>query len=587
MLGVVLAAVILFATEKLAVDLVAVLVVGTLVLSGILTPQEGLAGFSDGATIAVAGMLVLSSGLASTGAVSKIPKLLGPLMLRSFPLGMAMMMFIVALLSGFMNNTACVAVFMPVCLGISRATRISPSKLLMPLSFAAIFGGTCTLIGTSPNLVVNSIAVSAGEQPIGMFEFSRFGVLVFLAGTLYMLLVGISSIPERRRAGQMMKAYDMVPYLTEVVLLSGSPNVGQSLGSAPLVKEFDLDVVSIERDGEVLALPPLSTILRADDVLMVRCEVEVLSRLGRENHVRLKSDSKVHDKNLDYREATLVEAVVPVGSMLVGHSLQTSNFRERFGALVIAFRHRGSEEVLHTKLGHTKIEAGDVLLIEVERSRLEDLRSRAAFVVVSEFAVDSPQRTKMVAAISIFVGVVGLAAFGLLPIEIGTLVGAVLMVVFGCLTLEQAYRALDWKVILLIAGSLSLGLAMQKTGVAVYLAGEITSVLGPFGPAVVVSGVYLMTTVMTELISNAATAALMAPLALAVAESMSWEPRALLFAVAFACSASFMTPIGYQTNTMIYGPGQYRFTDFLKVGGPLNLTLWLLASFFLPRLWPL
>lgn len=582
----VVAAIILFATERVPVDMVALLIMSSLVLSGILTPPEGLAGFSDPATVAVAGMLVLSSGLAATGAVSRIPQLLAPIMRHNFHLGLAAMMLTVSAVSGFINNTACVAVFIPVCIGLSRITRVSPSKLLMPLSFAAIFGGTCTLIGTSPNLVVNSIGVNHGMRPMGMFEFTPLGLLTLLAGTLYMVFVGTRLIPERRRAGELTRAFGMGEYLTEAVLLPNSPSVGQPLAQAPILHELDIDVVSIARDGEVLAVPAPDTVLHANDVLMVRCNVDSLRELQQGGQIRLKTDLKVHDFDLQRSQAALVEAVIPPTSVLVGESLKSYNFRNRFGATAIAIRHRGESEVLHEKLGAVRIEAGDVLLIEVAGHRLAQLKQNRAFVVVSESAVDRPDRSKMLTALAIFAGVVALSAFSLLAIEIGVVVGAVLMVLLRCMSLESAYRALDWKIIMLIAGCLSLGTAMEKTGLARALAHGIVSQLGPYGPVVLISGVYLATTCLTELISNSATAALMTPIALSSAAALGADPRGFLVAVTFACSASFMTPVGYQTNTMIYGPGQYRARDFVKVGTPLNVLFWVVASLAIPWLWP-
>lgn len=583
----VLVAVILFATEKLPVDMVALSMMCLLVVLGILTPAEGLQGFSDPATIAVAGMLVLSSGLAATGAVSRVPQLLAPIMRRNFYLGIAVMMVAVAVISAFINNTACVAVFIPVCLGLSRLTRVSASKLLMPLSFAAILGGTCTLIGTSPNLIVNSIGRNHGLPSMSLFEFTPLGILNCLAGIFYMLAIGIRLIPVRRPVGELTSAFGMGDYLTEVVLLAENSSVGRTIAQAQFLQDLDMDIVSIEREGEVLPVPPPNTLLHADDVLMVRCNVESLRSLQMQAHLRLKADSKVHDRDLRRRQAALVEVVVPPGSILVGESLKSIDFRNRFGSVAIAIRHKGDAEVLHEKLGMTKIEAGDVLLVEVAGHRLQQLKRHRAFVVVSEFAVVRPQTRKMFGALSIFALVVAASAFGLMSIEIAAICGSLLMVLSRCLSLDAAYGGLDWRIISLIAGSLSLGKAMEKTGVAVFLANALVKGLGDYGPVALLLGVYVSTSLLTELISNAAAAALMAPLALAAAQGLGLAPQGFLIAVTFACSSSFMTPIGYQTNTMIYGPGQYRAIDFLRVGFPLHVVLCITCVTLIPWLWPL
>jgi di/tricarboxylate transporter len=583
---VVLAAIILFVTEAIAADIVALLAMSTLVLGGIITPKEGLAGFSDSATVAVAGMLVMSTGLAATGAVSQMPRLLAPLFRKNLTLGLAAMMGLVSVISGFINNTACVAVFLPVCLGISRMTRVSPSKLLMPLSFAAIFGGTCTLIGTSPNLVVSSIAQNHGLAPFGMFEFSHLGLITLVVGTIYMLTLGNWLLPERRRAEEMTKHFGMSKYLAEIVLLPGGPSIGKTLATSPLTTEVDLEVVSLSRDGEVKTVPSPSTVFKEGDTLLVRCEVDTVKELQQRQHIRLKTDLKVHDIDLQKRDGALLEVLIPPRSILVKESLQSIDFRSKFGGTVIALRHRGEDDVIHDKIAKTRLQTGDVLLVEVRRDRLDEFKARAGLVVISESRFDMPQRSKMLTASLIFTTVVGLAAFDLLPIEVGSVAGALMMILTGCLTRDAAYQALDWKVIALIAGSLSLGTAMERTGVATYLGQGIVSELGAYGPMVLLSGTYFATMLLTELISNAAAAALMAPLAIASAASMGYDPRPFLIAVTFACSASFMTPIGYQTNLMIYGPGQYRFTDFLRVGIPLNLLFWIMGTLLIPTFFP-
>ena len=583
---VVAASVVLFTTEAIAVDMVALLAMSALVLGGIITPQEGLAGFSDGATIAVGCMLVMSAGLASTGAVSQLPGLLAPLFRKNQTLGLATMMGVVSVISGFVNNTACVAVFLPVCLGISRMTRVSPSKLLMPLSFAAIFGGTCTLIGTSPNLVVSSIAKSHGLPPFAMFEFTHFGVITLLAGTAYMLTVGRLLLPGRRRAGQLTRNFGMAKYLAEIVLLPEAPAVGKTIAESPMMTELEIEILSLTRGSEVFTLPPATTVLREGDLLLVSCEVEALNGLQQKQHIRLKTDMKVQDRDLQERDGALLEVLVPPGSTLVKESLESFDFRAKLGGTAIALRHRGEDEVIHRQVAKTRLLAGDVLLVEVQRERLNQFKSQAEVVVISESQFDRPQRRKMLVASVIFTTVVGLATLNLLPIEIASLAGAVLMVLTGCLTREAAYSALDLKVLALIAGSLSLGTAMEKTGVAAQLGVAIVTNFGSYGPAILISATYLATMILTELISNAATAALMTPLAIASASSVGCDPRPFLIAVMFACSASFMTPIGYQTNTMIYGPGQYRFADFLRVGIPLNLMFWILSSLLIPYFFP-
>jgi di/tricarboxylate transporter len=456
----------------------------------------------------------------------------------------------------------------------------------MPLSFAAIFGGTCTLIGTSPNLIVSSIARSYGQPAFAMFEFSHLGLICLVAGTVYMLTLGQVLLPNRRRAEQMTKTFEMARYLAEIVLLPEAAVVGKAIADNPSLAELEIEIISLTRNGELFTLPSPSTILREGDLLLVSCDVEALKSLQQKQHIRLKTDLKVDDRDLQERDGALLEVMIPPGSALVRESLESSNFRARLGGTAIALRHRGEDEVIHRLVAKTRLRAGDVLLVEVQRERLDEFKSRAEVVVISESRFDRPHRRKMLLAAAIFIAVVGLAALNLLPIEVASLAGAVLMVLTGCLTREAAYSALDLKVLALIAGSMSLGTAMEKTGVAAQVGTAIVNHFGSYGPVVLISATYLASMILTELISNAATAALMTPLAVASALSVQADPRPFLIAVTFACSASFMTPIGYQTNTMIYGPGQYRFTDFLRVGIPLNLMFWALASALIPHFFP-
>ncbi|MBI3928282.1 MAG: SLC13 family permease [Armatimonadetes bacterium] len=577
-------AVLLFVTEKISVDLVALLTVCALTISGILTPSEGFSGFGDAATVTVAAMFILGAGLSRTGAVNRLADFLTPIIKRNLWMGMAIMMLTISAVSGFINNTACVAVFMPIALSLSRIAQVSPSKLLMPTSFAAILGGTCTLIGTSPNIVVSSIAVQHGEPPFGMFEFSQLGLLTAVVGTVYMLFLGIPLIPARRPAGDLTGSFGMGEYLTDIVLLPDAPSVGKTLEQSPLIQDLDIDVLEIRRDGEILPVPGTHVVLRADDILRVRCDVEKLRKLQQKKGIRLTA-SGLTDKELRSGEAELVEAVVARGSLLDGETLAEANFRSRFGATAIAIRHRN--QVLHEGLGRVPLRAGDALLIEVSRERLELLKQHPAFVLVNESGERWFRKDKALLALGIFAAVVLLSTLEIVPINVGAVAGSIAMILTGCMRIEDAYRALDLKVLFLIAGALSLGAAIEKTGAAVLLAKFLVAQLGTMGPTVMVGGIYLIAMLLTELISNSATAALVTPLAIATAHSLGVDPRPFLIAVTFAASASFMTPVGYQTNTMIYGPGQYKFMDFIKVGGPLNLLCWINAMIVIPILWPL
>lgn len=581
-LGVILVAVLLFAWEKYPVDLVSVMVMAALILSGVVTPAEGISGFSHPATVTVTAMFVLSGGLYRTGAVNFVGEILARLGRRNFWLGLLALMLTVGVMSAFINDTAVVAIFLPIVMGLSRDLKVSPSKLLMPLSFGALFGGTCTLIGTSTNILVSAIAVKHGAPAFGMFEFSQFGVIILGAGIAYMFFIGVRLIPERGFEKGMALEDAQREYLVEVTVDQAAEFIGETLGKTDLAK-LDVDIQEIRRDGVRLRLPARDVALQPGDLLRLRCNVEQVRKIKLLHGFFLRSEARWHE-TLEEEGTLLVEAVVGPNSRLEGKTLKDARFRTLVGGTVHGLRHRG--RMMLRPLEETVLAPGDVLLIEMPKKLLELLHGYQAFVVISE--VDTPEfrRPKIPLAVTIIVAVVASAAFGLVPILVSAIVGSVLMVLTRCLTLEEAYEAIQWKVVFLLGGVLALGLAMEKTGTALYLANQLVATVGIWGPVALVSAFYLMTSLMTEIMSNNATAALLTPIAIATAEAVGVDSRPFLMAVTYAASAAFMTPVGYQSNTLIYGPGRYKYADFLKVGTPLNLMFWLLATWLIPFFWP-
>lgn len=583
-LALVVLAVILFATEKLPVDLVALLVMGALLLSGVITPEQGIAGFSNTATITVGAMFVLSAGLFKTGAVNYLGRALSRLFRLHLWMGLIVTMIIAGVLSGFINNTPVVAIFLPILLGVARDLNVSPSRLLMPLSFASMFGGVCTLIGTSTNILVSAIAEQHGEPAFGMFEFTPLGAIFFAAGLVYMIFIGVRLIPERRGKGDLTQTFGMGDYLIDVVLLPEAKSVGKSVADAPLAKDLDIDILEVRREGRLIPFPTSETVLAARDVLRVRCEVEKIKQLQEREGIALKPEIEWRDEELESEEAMLVEAVIAPNSVLDGKTLRDIRFRNYFGGTVLALRHRG--ETVHENLETTTLRAGDVLLVKIRRDHLIHLEEHEAFLVVSEVGLPTFRKRKVLQAVAIVAGVVLTAALNILPILVGAIAGSILMLLTRCLDLEDAYKAIEWKVIFLLAGVLSLGAALEKTGAALLISDALIAGVGPWGPVALLAAFFLLTTLLTNVMSNNAAAALLAPIALAAAASLGLSPRPLLMAVTFAASLSFMTPVGYQTNTLIYGPGQYKFADFLRAGTPLNLLFWVLATLLIPVFWP-
>jgi di/tricarboxylate transporter len=580
-LAFVFGAVILFATEKLPIDLVSVLIMAGLIISGILTPEEGVSGFSHPATVTVACMFVLSAGLFRTGAVNFIGSKLVLAGKKNFWFALILLMIGTACLSAFINNTAVVAILIPVVLELARELKISPAKLLMPLSFSSLFGGVCTLIGTSTNILVNSIAVKQGHPPFGMFEFTPFGIIIFIAGTLYMLLVGVRLIPGGEPEEDLGKQFGIGDYLVEIILEPDARSVGTLLSGSPLLRDINIRNIEVFRGVRRVDEPPERIRLQAGDHLKVRCDLENLRKLQERQGVSLRQEKGDRERR---EESIMVEAVIAPDSTLDGRSLRQARFRTRYGLTALAIRHRGL--VMREHLEEMQLRAGDVLLFEMERRHLDQLREDKTFVLVSEAEFPIFRKRRMAVAMAIIALVVLSGALGILPIMVSAILGCIMMVISRCLTMEELQESVQWKVIFLLGGVLTLGKALEKSGAAQLLADTLVGTVGILGPMALVSIFYLMTSVMTELMSNNATAALLAPIAIAAAEASGIDAKPLLMAVTYAASASFMTPVGYQTNTLVYGLGHYRYVDFLKVGTPLNLMFWILATIIIPWFWP-
>jgi di/tricarboxylate transporter len=582
--AVAICAVVLFTTEKLSVDVIAVVIMATLLVTGIITPDEGISGFSNKATITVASMFIISAALFKTGAVSYLGTLTTKIFRKNYWLGLVTVTVFVGFFSAFINNTPVVAIFIPILLGVAKEIKTSPSKLLMPMSFASMFGGICTLIGTSTNILVSSIAEEAGEPAFSMFEFAPIGIILFVIGMLYMLIFGIKMIPDRRAEGDLIESFKLEEYITEVVLSPEASSVGKAIKDAPLIENGDLAIIEVIRGKQNYAVPSADMILEAGDVLRIQCELDKLKQIMEREGVAIKPRLKWSDADVESEDTRLVEAVVALNSYFINKNLKELGFRENFGATVLALRHRG--RLMRDKISETKLDAGDALLIEIKANRYNQLRQNPSFVIVSEIKQEIFRKSKLIPALLIVFGVILTATLGIMPIVVSSIVGAILLVLVGCIRMEEAYKAIEWRIVVLLAGVLTLGIALEKTGAAKLLSEQLVDLVGPWGGNIaIVSAFFLLTSLLTGVMSNNATAALLAPIAIETAHYLDKSPRPFLVAVMIAASASFMTPVGYQTNTLIYGPGQYRFADFLKVGTPLNIIIWIAATILIPYFW--
>ena len=579
-----IAAVVLFVTEKFSTDIVAILVMVVLLVSRVLTPAEGLAGFANTATVTVGAMFVLSAGMFRSGAVNFVGRGLGRLARHSSGLMLFVLMVGVGVLSSFLNNTAAVAILIPVVIVVARRVDTSPSKLLMPLSFASMFGGMCTVLGTSTNILASAISEQAGLGAFGMFEFTKLGVIFFAVGVTYMMTVGRKLVPDHRGRGDLTTSFGLGDYLTDLILQAGSKSVGRPLASAPLVKDLGIEVLQIRR-GEDTLRPTPETILCENDVLRIQGNLRTINELKDRAGVAFGMSVKWRDEDLQSTDTRLVEAVVGPSSPLAGKSLAESHLRENFGAWVLAVRQHGT--LRHSEFENITLMPGDTLLIDVPNDQIEHLTEQRVFLVVSRAGIPRFNWPKAAKALAIVVSVVVVAATGLLPIVAAAATGALAMVLSRCISTDEAYGAIEWNVLFLLAGMLSLGAAMEKTGASTMLAEGMVNAVGGFGPIALLAAFFGATMLLTEVMSNNATVALLLPIAITTAHSIDANPRTFMFAVVFAASSSFMTPVGYQTNTMIYGPGQYRFVDFVRVGAPLNLIFWILGVLLIPWFWPL
>lgn len=584
-LCIIVVAITLFATEFISVDWVALLIIVALVLLGIISPEEGVQGFSNKATITVAFMFVLSGALLKTGVLQMLAQRLSVLFQRSFLLGLGLMMVLVAIVSAFVNNTPVVAVFIPVLVQVGKASGYKASRLLIPLSFASIFGGMCTLIGTSTNILVSGIAESEGLEGLSMFTMAPLGIILFLVGLVYMLLIGTRLLPERGIEEDLKEKFGMRNYLTEIELLPNAPSVGKLIMDSPLVAALEMDIIELRRGTQKFPLPPGDFVLQANDRLVVRCSIEKIKTLKEKAQIRIVAPDGDEDQDETTRGSSLVEMVITHRSKLDGKNLKAMDFRRRFRAVPLAIRQR--KGVLHENLYEARLQAGDVVLAEVKNHYIRELKRREAepeapFILLSEEAIIDFDKRKFIWVLALLAGMVGLATAGVLDIMMGAMLSATLLVLLGVMTMKEVYENISWKVIFLLAGTLSLGVAMKNSGLDTLLAEQLIGRLGYWGPVVVVSGLYLSTSLLTELMSNNASAVLMSPIAITTAEALELNPLPFLLAVAFSASASFMTPVGYQTNAMVYSAGAYRFTDFFRVGAPLSLLFWLLATLLIP-----
>ena len=580
-LTVLVVALVAFVAEWLPVDLTALCVAIVLILLGLVTPEEGIAGFSNSATVTVMAMFVLSAGITRTGVIQVVRDRLlvwggkNPHQ-QVFVLGA-----LVGPISAFINNTAVVAIFLPIVEDWCKKQKISPSKLLIPLSYATVLAGMITVVGTSTNILASGISAKLGYGQFSLFQFTALGVVTFLAGLIYLAIFAPKLLPDRKSStGEFLDDdYGSKVYLSEVIITPRSNLIGQTLSQSGLQRKFDFDVLELIRNKVHLSQPLADKVLNAGDILIVHSSREELLKIKDERGLEIFADVKFHQGDIESvittGEEKLAEVLILSNSRLIGTTLKDLKFRQRYNATVLAIR-RGSE-LLQGRLGKIPLKFGDLLLVQGPKQSFIGLQTTRELLVLEEKNIESLRQDKGIIALMITLLVIIIAAFDIQPILVTSLVGVVLMVITGCLKPGEVYGSIRWDIIFLLAGLIPLGTAMDNSGTTKWLADNLVAIGGNLSGFWILVFFYLITSVLTEILSNNAAVVLMIPVAVEVAKTLGLNPLAFMYAVTFAASNSYLTPIGYQTNTMVYAPGGYKFLDFTRLGAPLNLILTILT----------
>jgi len=576
-------ALVLFSTERIPIEVVSLLLVMALVLTNTLTAGEAFAGFGNDIVITIAGLFILTGGLAKTGVIDLVGRRLHRTAGDSEFRIVALIMFAAAFCAAVMKNTTTTAMFLPVVLGIAARRNMSPSKLLMPLAFGAILGGTCTLIGTSTNLAVSGALPRYGIQPFTMFELTRVGVVIVGVGMLYMLFVGRGLLPRRKSNESLTEQYHVRQYMTEVIVMDDSPLIDKSLAEARIGDELDLTVLGILRGQEHRIAPNPAEHIKADDLLLVQGRVEDILKVKAEAGIEIKPDFELSDSFLESTDTELFEAMVPRGSDFIGRTLKRLDIRKRYGVVVLAIDRHGVD--LLSKISRVRLRFGDVLLIQGNREQVERLAADGQILLLEEISEKRARPEKRKWAYLAFGVFLFFSLTHLVPLPIAVLIGVMILLASQALRMSEVYEIIDWRLLILIACMISFGVAMEKTGADQYLADFIVRGTGQYGPTAVLAGFFLMTVALTQPMSNQAAALVMLPIAVKTAVALGLNPRTFAVTVTYAASCSFLTPLE-PACVLVYTPGHYRFLDFVKVGSILTVAVFAIVVWLVPVFWP-
>ena len=585
--------VVFFVMEILPIEVTAMGAIGVLLLFDILSWQESINGFSNPAVITIGAIFIMSRALVKTGFLEVFADFLAKKGGNQKWLTIFIFLLTVSIISGIINNTAAVAIFIPLGIDLCQRFRISPTKVLLPLSYAAIFGGTLTLIGTSTNLIVSSVMEEYNMIPFSMFEFTKLGVIFLVLGTIYNMIISKWFMPSRSIISSLTRKYHMGSFLTEFKIGEDSPLIGHSYGEMEITQKYNLQVYKIIRDSNNIRFNLHNIIIREGDIFLVQINVKEMLKFKDDMKVLLLSDVKMNQAELSGKNHVIVEGIVSQQSALIGKTLQELDFRSRFGSFVLAVKRQ--RELLRNKIAHIRLKFSDTLLIMVPKERLDILRTSNDLIVLEELDIHLRYERYWWFSILVIPAVMLLATFGVIPIVKGAVLGAILLLVLRSLSIQDAYESISWSVIFLIASLIPLGTAIHNTnldkniGDLIYVLGALIGGVENVNPIIILAVLYGVTFILSAFVSNAAVAVMLTPIGILLASLIGdngIDSRPFLVAICFGASCSFMTPMGYQTNMMVYGPGQYRLKDFFQMGIPLTIIFWLAAVYWIPKFWP-